>query len=285
MPEVWFPQAIRDPGRQANYRSGRCAAWIDVAHETVGRDSRGLIRDQGLAWILFPKAGPPIQFAPCNSTTAHACEFNTTGAGHEVERFPGEPPTADQIHWIGEVLRWRNREWGVPLEHHVKENGRLPIGTGFRGTADHGGLTHHKCDQHTDGWPDPEYATFIAVAPAPPPPPPLDSSKGTFMSVAALQYDLAGNLTTAYVENDGSLRIESFRPGKGWDVQIVAGPGQQLGSKGTDAKSAHGVGAPAVLRDYRGAKGTLQVFAKAEGDGLVSAAFVPNEGWKSDTAA
>jgi hypothetical protein len=206
MPDAWFPQAIRDPGRQANYRSGRCAALIDVAHETVGRDSLALIRDQGLAWMLGPKVGPPIQFCPCDATTAHACEFNTTGAGYELERFPGEPPTADQTYWMGAVLRWRYEQWGVPLAHHAKERGRLPIGTGFRGTADHGGLTHHKCDQHTDGWPDPEYANALAAAGGGPIQTQEDNMPGELRSNRGTMYLVVPSQATATALTPDSLK-------------------------------------------------------------------------------
>lgn len=159
----WFPDAIVDPGLNTNYRRGRTTNQMDVSHETVGRDSRALIRDRGLAAFLFPKRGKPFQFCPDNAVTSHACEFNFLGAGFEVERFPGEPMTADQTYWVGRVLRWRHETRGIPLNHWPKSRGRLPIGTGFRGTADHGGLVHRACDQHTDGWPGDEYQRALAA--------------------------------------------------------------------------------------------------------------------------
>lgn len=157
---AWHPDAIRDPGLNANYRRGRTTNRMDVAHETVGRDSRALIRDRGLAQFLVPKRGRFYQFAPDDAVCSHACEWNILGSGIEVERFPGEPMTADQIHNVGSILHWRHSR-GIPLAHWSKSSGRLPIGSSFRGTADHGGLTHRACDQHTDGWPGNEYSNAL----------------------------------------------------------------------------------------------------------------------------
>lgn len=168
MPETWFPGAIRDPGLNAGYRRGRTLNTHDVAHFTVGRDSRALIRNKGLAAFLFPKSGPPIQFCEVNSITSHACESNDDGCGYEAERMGWhEPLTPDQTRWIGEVVRWRNREWGVPLAHHG--GARLPIGHGFRGVVNHGSLVHKACDQHTDGWTVEEWTAAVGSAPSPAP--------------------------------------------------------------------------------------------------------------------
>lgn len=162
----WFPGAIRDPGKNVNYRSGRTSNQMDVAHFTVGTDSRALIRNNGLAAFLFPKQGPPFQFAQADSVTAHACEFNRKGCGYEVERLNwDEPFTADQTRWVGEVLRWRNAEYGVPLVHYGGP--RLPTDTGFRGIANHGSLVHHACDQHTDGWTDAEFQAAVGSVTTP----------------------------------------------------------------------------------------------------------------------
>lgn len=161
--EDWYAEATHDPGLNAGYRRGRTLNSYDVAHETVGRDSRVLIRDRGLAAWLFPKQGPPFQFAEANAITSHACEHNSAGCGYEVERFPGEPMTPDQTYWLGRVTRWRLGRYGVPLLHHWQGDGRLPIGTGFRGVADHGGLVHHACDQHTDGWSPQEWAAIVGT--------------------------------------------------------------------------------------------------------------------------
>lgn len=165
MPDPWLPGAIRDPGLNANYRRGRSIAQVDRAHETVGRDSRALIRDRGLAQFLLPKIGPAIQFGPDDAVHSDACEWATLGCGIELERFPGEPATPDQIEWAGRILRWRHEQRGIPLDHWAKERGRLPLGSPWRGTADHGGLVHRKCDQHTDGWSDAEYAAMTGASP------------------------------------------------------------------------------------------------------------------------
>ena len=135
---------------------------LAVCHFTVGRDSRALIRDRGLAAFLFPKSGAPFQFCEANAITAHACEWNTKGPGLEVERLSwAEPFTTDQTRWVGEVCRWLSTVYGIPLVHHATSAGRLPIGSTFRGFADHGALVHRACDQHTDGWTDTEWAAAI----------------------------------------------------------------------------------------------------------------------------
>lgn len=162
----WFPGATRDPGKNAGYRRGRASMQLAVCHFTVGRDSRALIRDQGLAAFLFPKHGPPFQFCEADAITSHACEWNSKGPGLEVERLSwAEPFTADQTRWVGEVCRWLSTTHGIPLVHHPTTSGRLPIGSAFSGFADHGGLVHKACDQHTDGWTDQEWTAAIGTSP------------------------------------------------------------------------------------------------------------------------
>jgi hypothetical protein len=150
------------PGLNANYRRGRTSNQLSKAHETVGRDSTGLIRDRGLAQILLPKQGPAKQFAPLNSTCSDACEFGPYGFGIEIERMvwgggwnQRDPLTGDQTEWYARCLIAGQNQLGIPYISWylgwAEGNGRLPIGTGFRGVANHGALTHHACDQHSDG--------------------------------------------------------------------------------------------------------------------------------------
>lgn len=158
----WFPAAIRDPGKNAGYRSGHASMQLAVDHFTVGRDSRALIRDKGLAQFLFPKQGQPFQFAEADAVCSHACEWNRLGPGLEFERLNwDEPLTAEQIHWGGEVTKWLSVTYGIPLVHHG--GARLPIGDGFRGFVNHGSLVHRACDQHTDGITDADFAAMVGT--------------------------------------------------------------------------------------------------------------------------
>lgn len=160
----WADFAIRDPGLNAGYRRGRCGAQVDTLHFTVGVDSRALIRNRGLAQWLIPKAGAPYQFAEDDAACSHACEWNLLGDGIELERMGWhEPPTESQLYWMGRIVRWRAERRGIPLDHWPTTAGRLPIGSGFRGFADHGGLTHRACDQHTDGWTEQEWRACLAA--------------------------------------------------------------------------------------------------------------------------
>lgn len=147
---AWYPDAIRDPGKNAGYRRGHTKNQLAVLHFTVGTNSRALIRDNGLAAFLFPKVGKPWQFCEADSITSHACEWNDEGAGLEFERLNwGEALTPDQVKYGGGCIQWLHDTFGIPLAWHG--GARLPIGSGFRGFVNHGSLVHLACDQHTDG--------------------------------------------------------------------------------------------------------------------------------------
>lgn len=134
-----------------------------MQHFTVGRDSYSLIKNQGLAAFLLPKVGVPWQFAEADAVTAHACEWNRLGAGLEFERMNwNEPLTDDQIKWGGHIVRWFADNYGIPLVLH--DGARLPIGSPFRGSVNHGSLVHRACDQHTDGITQDDFARMVGGA-------------------------------------------------------------------------------------------------------------------------
>lgn len=160
---MWDPGAIHDPGLNANYRRGRVSRQCNKAHFTVGRDSRALIRDRGLATYLFPKFGRRIQFAPIDAVCSDSCEWGDEGPGFEVERMGWhEPFTADQTREVGEALRFSNAVLGIPLDS-FHDGARLPIGSPFRGTVNHGSLIHNACDMHSDGWTRGEFNAAIGA--------------------------------------------------------------------------------------------------------------------------
>jgi hypothetical protein len=156
------PGATILPGLNANYRRGRTTQQLSKAHETVGNNSTDLIRNRGLCQILLPKARPAEQFAPLNATCSDACEFGPLGFGIEIERMvwgpradQRDPITSIQVEWYARVIVAGKQQLGTPYEAwHLgwaEGQGRLPVGTNFRGVVNHGACTHYACDQHTDG--------------------------------------------------------------------------------------------------------------------------------------
>lgn len=179
MQEV-VPGCIVDPGLNANYRRGRTKRQLIVDHFTVGRDSRALIRDRGLAAFLLPKIGQPFQFAPADAVTSHACEWNDEGCGLEFERMNwGEPLTPDQIHWGGVITRWQRDRYGIPGV--LWDTFRLQIGDPYRGSVNHGSLVHRACDQHTDGITQADFAAMMGGTEE-------DDMKGVFIKKANSPY-------------------------------------------------------------------------------------------------
>lgn len=170
MPDLWLPGAIQRPGLNAGYRVGRSQMRLGVCHFTVGTDSTP-IGDRGYFNILFPKVGPPIQFAETDAVTWHAAEYNPYGPGAEWERLPtgeyvrpglqrAEPLTADQIVWGG---RWVDHcaEWGIPKV--LYDGPRFEVlNLGFSGQVNHGDLS----DQRSDGLTPEEWALIVGGSPA-----------------------------------------------------------------------------------------------------------------------
>lgn len=169
MPDVRIPGHQWDPGLNAGYRRGRNRMWMPVWHWTVGRDSRALCRDRGLCQVLYPKVGAPWQFAEIDAICFHAGsavygDYNDDGPGFEVERFPDEPLTPDQVFWIGHDIAWLEREWGVPATHYWGP--RFPPHQ-----ADyHGHVNHAQLHSNNDGLSREEWDLVTAGTPAPAPP-------------------------------------------------------------------------------------------------------------------
>lgn len=170
MPDLWLPGAVRDPGLNAGYRKGKNSMRMPVWHWTVGTDSRALCRDQGLCNLLYPKVGAPFQFAEIDAFTFHAWSdaygrYSGRGPGFEVERFPDEPLTDDQEHWIGQTIAWLHDEWDVP---DVQYRGpRFP----WHGADFHGHVNHRDLHPNPDGISEPEWDAVTVSPPAPVPVP------------------------------------------------------------------------------------------------------------------
>lgn len=156
MSEVWFPGAIQDPGAAAGYKltyeraDGHNAMRTVKVHFTVGTDSRALIRNKGLAQFLFPKVGPPIQFAEVDAYCSDSGTWNGDGPGLEFERLSyDEALTADQIAAGARVITWLHAEWGFPL---TLWDGERVVATDC-GFINHGSVLGRGSEHadHTDG--------------------------------------------------------------------------------------------------------------------------------------
>lgn len=183
MPDVWMPGLRHDPGNGADYEAGTNAMQFVVHHDTGGTNSYQICKDgrpgydTGLCQILLPKVGVPWQFVPINAVSYHcgssedydhdsdADNYNRTGPGLEVERRPGEPLSADQVHWLHEIGLWL-AEWGIP---DVQYRGApLTDADNFRGHVNHrdlhpnpDGLSVAEWDLiHQAGEPEPEIHGF-----------------------------------------------------------------------------------------------------------------------------
>lgn len=124
-----MPGLLHDPGQGAGYKAGQNAMQMVVDHDTGGTNSYGVCKmgrpgyRTGLCQILLPKEGVPWQFTEIDAVCYHAGstqygDYNGSGPGLEVERFHDEELTDDQAHWLGEINRWLESEWGIPNVHY-----------------------------------------------------------------------------------------------------------------------------------------------------------------------
>ena len=168
-----MPGLRHDPGRGAGYAAGRTRMQFVVHHDTAGTNSYDICKwgrpgyDTGLCQILLPKEGAPWQFCEIDAVCYHAGsnvygDYNSYGPGLEVERLShDEPLTADQIHWLGQIGRWLDAEWGIPNVQYL----------GPRGGADqfHGHVNHSDLHPNPDGLTTAEFAAVTATGPIPNP--------------------------------------------------------------------------------------------------------------------
>jgi hypothetical protein len=163
MPQPWMPGLRHDPGLNANYRRGRNTMRMPVWHWTVGRDSYGICKNQGLCHILLPKVGVPWQFAEIDALCFHAYhetygKYNDDGPGMEEERFPDEPLTPDQILWSGRIVEWLDKEWGVPPVHYWGPR------FAWNQANFHGHVNHADLHPNNDGVSQSEWVAIAAPA-------------------------------------------------------------------------------------------------------------------------
>lgn len=167
-----MPGLIHDPGRGAGYAAGQNRMFMAVDHDTGGTNSYNICKwgrdgyDTGLCQILLPKVGVPWQFTEIDAICYHAGsaqygDYNPYGPGFEVERLQGEPLSPDQIHWLGEIGRWCESEWGLPNVHYWGPQ-FPPWGANF-----HGYVNHRDIHPNPDGLSPEEWAAVIGATPVP----------------------------------------------------------------------------------------------------------------------
>lgn len=145
---MFLPGAILDPGAHWSYQAGVADVWMEVEHYTVGRNSIGLIRDQGLAAFLVRDEGV-YQFAPSDAVCFTQCEWNRRATATEVESLDGTISDA-QLNHFAYLTLWKLSTHGIPPDFY--DGPRLELGYPFRGVTGHRHLVHRACDQHTDGF-------------------------------------------------------------------------------------------------------------------------------------
>lgn len=176
-----LPGAALDPGAHWNGEAGWSSCLMEVWHFTVGRDSRALIRDQGLAAVLVWD-DVVWQFAPLEAVCFTECEWNRRSIGVEVESLDGSL-TPGQLANLGYVTLFCLTTFGIPQQFY--DGPRLPLGYDYRGVTNHRNLVHNACDQHSDGF---DQWVWDAIT-TPPPPPPKGDTMASF-----LVNDLAGRV-------------------------------------------------------------------------------------------
>lgn len=158
-----IPGAIYDPGAHWNYQAGSFWPLMLVWHYTVGRDSRALIRDRGLACALIWD-DVIWQYAPLDAVCFTQCEWNRRSVAYEVESLDGSI-TDGQIALLGYATTYALLTYGIPADFY--DGPRLPIGYDFRGVTNHRDLIHVACDMHSDGFDRWVWDAAMAPPPAP----------------------------------------------------------------------------------------------------------------------
>lgn len=159
-----LPGATLDPGAHWNGEAGWSSCARVVWHYTVGRDSRAIIRNGGLASILVWD-DVIFEFGPLDAVHYTQCEWNRSSCGYEVESLDGSI-TNGQIANLGYVTLFSLTTFGIPQVFY--DGPRLPVGADFRGVTNHRNLVHNACDQHSDGFADWVWNAAMHASPAPP---------------------------------------------------------------------------------------------------------------------
>jgi len=160
-----LPGATLDPGAHWNGEAGWSTCAREIWHYTVGRDSRAIIRNGGLAALLIWD-DVIWQYAPLEAVCFTECEWNRTSIGYEVESLDGSITDA-QIAQLGYATLFTLTTFGIPQVFY--DGPRLPVGYDYRGVTNHRNLVHNACDQHYDGF---DVSVWDAIFAPPPPPPP-----------------------------------------------------------------------------------------------------------------
>lgn len=164
MADGWIDGCEWRVGRNANYASGRIDAQGGVGHETVGRESTAIGDNGYFHFLVHDEVGrAPSQFAQVWCVTFHACEWNRTTVGIEVERFPGEPMKPEQLFWCQYLVRAIAAETGNAIRAEWKGDVLVVSPYDMGGQwANHGALQIRACDPHSDGWTPEEWAIITS---------------------------------------------------------------------------------------------------------------------------
>lgn len=205
MPNPVYPGGIWIPGgAAAGYTRGHTTMVSAVAHYTVGRDSSGPAYLGNLFQFLLTRDGQVLQGAEADSVCWHAGHpYNQRGPGLEVEYLPGADDavfTDVQRDATGQLCRWLEDEWGIPLEYHDDPADKR---------ADwHGFISHRSvvsdADVHSDYWPQADWDAMVAV---PAPALPLEDTMWLMLDTATLNNWLATANGMILVPNDQVLDL------------------------------------------------------------------------------
>lgn len=166
MPNPVYPGALWNPGVNAGYQAGRTTMIDTVCHYTVGVDSTGIGLRGYFHWLVA-RDGTIQQFAEADAVTWHAGEFNPYGPGIEIEYYPdvdAEVFTAVQRTACAGLVQWLSTEWAVPLLYHNGVHDTTP--GSWNGFISHRSLI--QSEQHSDYWPDTDWAAMVGETPSPP---------------------------------------------------------------------------------------------------------------------
>jgi hypothetical protein len=211
-----IPGAVLDPGRHWNGAAG----WFNPAalfqHYTVGRDSRALIRNNGLAPILIWD-DVIWQFAPLEAVCFTQCEWNRWGIGIEVESLDGSI-TAAQIQNLSYVVLFALVTFGIPQVFY--DGPRLPVGFPYYGVTNHRNLVHRACDQHYDGF---DQWVWEAMTGAPPVEVDMPQTAGLFQDDRGAVWVYDGQaFTKTWVPTQTALdAIRGHWTYLGWNADLV----------------------------------------------------------------
>lgn len=124
-----------------------------TTHRTQGNDSRGLGQNRTHSspgtfnFLLRDEAC--YCYYPAWVRCSHAAGANRSGPGIEIEGFTGNPISAKQSAWLGQLAHWLHDTYGVPLSLYDGMRRQID-GTSFAGFVNHNSVLTEPQYAHTD---------------------------------------------------------------------------------------------------------------------------------------